>query len=78
MPAETRERLIRSFDVLRSKEEDRPLKSMATYRYKRRSIIMINEKRLLDEFLELVQIDSETKHEEKIVEVLKKNFRSLV
>ncbi|BBP90564.1 hypothetical protein BsIDN1_41820 [Bacillus safensis] len=26
MPAETRERLIRSFDVLRSKEEDRPLK----------------------------------------------------
>ena len=50
MPAETRERLIRSFDVLRSKEEDRPLKSMATCRYKRRSIIMINEKRLLDEF----------------------------
>lgn len=38
---------------------------------------MINEKRLLDEFLELVQIDSETKHEEKIVEVLKKNSRSL-
>ncbi|UYO34378.1 acyl-CoA carboxylase subunit beta [Bacillus zhangzhouensis] len=26
MPVETRERLIRSFDVLRSKEEDRPLK----------------------------------------------------
>lgn len=26
MPAETRERLIRSFDLLRSKEEDRPLK----------------------------------------------------
>ncbi|MCY7674619.1 acyl-CoA carboxylase subunit beta [Bacillus safensis] len=26
MPSETRERLIRSFDVLRSKEEDRPLK----------------------------------------------------
>ena len=25
-PAETRERLIRSFDLLRSKEEDRPLK----------------------------------------------------
>ncbi|MGG5832653.1 hypothetical protein ACQ4LK_20650, partial [Bacillus pumilus] len=36
---------------------------------------MINEKRLLDEFLELVQIDSETKHEEKIEGLLslKKN-----
>lgn len=38
---------------------------------------MINEKRLLDEFLELVQIDSETKHEEKIVEVLKEKFSQL-
>ncbi|MED4563381.1 tripeptidase T [Bacillus altitudinis] len=38
---------------------------------------MINEKRLLDEFLELVQIDSETKHEEKIVEVLKEKFTGL-
>ncbi|OLP64523.1 Peptidase T [Bacillus pumilus] len=38
---------------------------------------MINEKRILDEFLDLVQIDSETKHEEKIVEVLKEKFTQL-
>ncbi len=38
---------------------------------------MINEKRLLDEFLELVQIDSETKHEDKIAPILKQKFESL-
>ncbi|TLS36404.1 M20/M25/M40 family metallo-hydrolase [Pseudalkalibacillus caeni] len=38
---------------------------------------MINRERLTDEFLELVQIDSETKHEEKIAKVLKKKFSSL-
>jgi len=32
---------------------------------------LINQERLLDEFLELVQIDSETKHEAKINKVLK-------
>lgn len=34
---------------------------------------MINEERLLNEFLELVQIDSETKYEAQIAKVLKKN-----
>ncbi|WP_026582927.1 tripeptidase T [Bacillus sp. J33] len=38
---------------------------------------MINEERLLNEFLELVQIDSETKHEAQIAKVLKKKFRDL-
>lgn len=37
----------------------------------------VNEERLLNEFIELVQIDSETKHEEKIASVLKKKFTAL-
>jgi tripeptide aminopeptidase len=38
---------------------------------------MINEQRLLDEFLELVQIDSETKFETEIAKVLKQKFSDL-
>ncbi|WMV75211.1 tripeptidase T [Geobacillus thermodenitrificans] len=38
---------------------------------------MVNEKRLVDEFLELVQIDSETKHEGDIAKVLKQKFEAL-
>ena len=38
---------------------------------------MINKQRLLDEFLELVQIDSETKHETAISKVLKEKFTAL-
>ncbi|PLR84523.1 hypothetical protein CVD25_04810 [Bacillus canaveralius] len=38
---------------------------------------MINQERLLNEFLELVQIDSETKHETEIAKVLKQKFRDL-
>ncbi|MEK5426651.1 M20/M25/M40 family metallo-hydrolase [Cytobacillus sp. FSL R7-0680] len=38
---------------------------------------MINEERLLNEFLELVQIDSETKDEAQIAKVLKKKFRDI-
>ncbi|WAA10481.1 M20/M25/M40 family metallo-hydrolase [Fervidibacillus albus] len=38
---------------------------------------MINQQRLLREFLELVQIDSETKEEGKIATVLKEKFSSL-
>ncbi|MFC5732921.1 M20/M25/M40 family metallo-hydrolase [Cytobacillus gottheilii] len=38
---------------------------------------MINEERLLNEFLELVQIDSETKFETQIAKELKKKFRDL-
>ncbi|MBS4209670.1 M20/M25/M40 family metallo-hydrolase [Bacillus sp. FJAT-50079] len=38
---------------------------------------MINEQRLLDEFLELVQIDSETKNEANIAKVLKQKFEAL-
>jgi len=38
---------------------------------------MINKERLLNEFLELVQIDSETKDESKISGVLKKKFADL-
>ncbi|WP_339250445.1 M20/M25/M40 family metallo-hydrolase [Sporosarcina sp. FSL W8-0480] len=37
----------------------------------------MNEQRLLDEFFELVQIDSETKHEEVIVTVLKEKMEAL-
>jgi len=38
---------------------------------------MINEERLLNEFLELVQIDSETKYETEIAKVLKQKFTDL-
>lgn len=38
---------------------------------------MINEERLLNEFLELVQVDSETKHEAEIAKVLIKKFSEL-
>lgn len=38
---------------------------------------MINRDRLVKEFLELVQIDSETKHERKIADVLKEKFSTL-
>lgn len=38
---------------------------------------MINQERLLQEFMELVQIDSETKHEREICDVLKKKFLDL-
>ncbi|MFK2824292.1 M20/M25/M40 family metallo-hydrolase [Bacillus sp. B190/17] len=38
---------------------------------------MVNRERLLNEFLELVQIDSETKHEGKIASVLTKKFEEL-
>ncbi|WP_226526548.1 M20/M25/M40 family metallo-hydrolase [Metabacillus niabensis] len=38
---------------------------------------MINKQRLLDEFLELVQIDSETKFETEIAKVLKTKFTEL-
>lgn len=39
--------------------------------------IMINEQRIVDLFIELVQVDSETKHEEKIAVVLKEKFTAL-
>ncbi|MFB0841953.1 M20/M25/M40 family metallo-hydrolase [Paenibacillus oleatilyticus] len=38
---------------------------------------MIQQKRLVDEFIELVQIDSETKHEQEISRVLKAKFTEL-
>jgi tripeptide aminopeptidase len=40
-------------------------------------VIQINRERLLDEFLELVQIDSETKHEARINRVLQQKLRDL-
>lgn len=39
--------------------------------------LMINKERLLQEFMELVQIDSETKHEREICDVLTKKFSDL-
>lgn len=38
---------------------------------------MISEERIIQEFMELVQIDSETKHEEEISKVLKHKFSAL-
>ena len=38
---------------------------------------MVNQERLLNEFLELVQIDSETKYETEIAKVLKQKFTDL-
>ncbi|GGF08561.1 hypothetical protein GCM10010954_03790 [Halobacillus andaensis] len=40
-------------------------------------MVTINKQRLLDEFLELVQVDSETKEEAEIAEVLKDKFTQL-
>ncbi|WP_188206089.1 M20/M25/M40 family metallo-hydrolase [Alkalibacillus aidingensis] len=40
-------------------------------------MIKVNKQRLIDEFLELVQVDSETKHEGEIAEVLKEKFTKL-
>lgn len=40
-------------------------------------MVNVNEKRLVDEFLELVQVDSETKYEAEIAEVLKGKFTEL-
>ncbi|WP_249871935.1 M20/M25/M40 family metallo-hydrolase [Oceanobacillus saliphilus] len=37
----------------------------------------VNQKRLIEEFIELVKIDSETKFETEIAEVLKKKFKDL-
>ncbi|GAA0481765.1 tripeptidase T [Salinibacillus aidingensis] len=37
----------------------------------------VDQERILNEFLELVQIDSETKHEEEISNILKKKFSDL-
>ncbi|MRG86506.1 M20/M25/M40 family metallo-hydrolase [Salinibacillus xinjiangensis] len=37
----------------------------------------VNQERIVNEFLELVQIDSETKHEEKIAGILKQKFTDL-
>ncbi|MDQ0158557.1 M20/M25/M40 family metallo-hydrolase [Alkalibacillus salilacus] len=39
--------------------------------------MQINEQRLIDEFIELVRIDSETQHEAKIAEALKTKFTDL-
>lgn len=40
-------------------------------------MVKVNEQRLVNEFLELVQIDSETKYESEIAAVLKKKFTEL-
>ncbi|MFC7320807.1 M20/M25/M40 family metallo-hydrolase [Halobacillus campisalis] len=40
-------------------------------------MVAINKKRLLDEFIELVKVDSETKDEAKIAKILTKKFKSL-
>lgn len=39
--------------------------------------VMINEQRILEEFMELVKIDSETRYEREIADVLKQKFGSL-
>jgi tripeptide aminopeptidase len=39
--------------------------------------MIVNQQRLVDEFLELVQVDSETKNEAKIAALLKKKFKAL-
>ncbi|WP_100406846.1 tripeptidase T [Bacillus solitudinis] len=40
-------------------------------------MLKVNEQRLINEFLELVQIDSETKNESKIAPILKEKFSAL-
>ncbi|MNN91386.1 Peptidase T [compost metagenome] len=38
---------------------------------------MVNQQRLVEEFIALVQVDSETKHEAEIAKVLKERFTAL-
>src|SRR5690625_7245079 len=40
-------------------------------------MIKVNKDRLIEEFLELVQIDSETKYESEISSILKEKFKNL-
>src|SRR5699024_11336242 len=40
-------------------------------------MITVNKERLVNKFIELVQIDSETKHEQEISKVLKQKFSDL-
>ncbi|QTM99761.1 M20/M25/M40 family metallo-hydrolase [Sediminibacillus dalangtanensis] len=40
-------------------------------------MLEVNQERIVEEFLELVQVNSETEHEEEIVEVLRKKFTEL-
>ncbi|UOQ42617.1 M20/M25/M40 family metallo-hydrolase [Halobacillus salinarum] len=40
-------------------------------------MVNVNKERLIEEFMELVQVDSETKHEEKISKLLKNKFAEL-
>jgi tripeptide aminopeptidase len=44
---------------------------------RRGSDLMVNEQRLIDEFMELVKIDSETRYERKIADILTKKFEKL-
>ena len=73
----TRKKLIQTFDMLRAKKKSGRTKSMEIYRFKKWRETSMNKKRLLEEFLELVQIDSETKHEAEICKVLKEKFAAL-
>ncbi|MCY1025487.1 hypothetical protein OWI79_07220, partial [Mammaliicoccus sciuri] len=43
----------------------------------KRGTIMINEERLLNTFIELVKVDSESKNERKIADLLKQKFTDL-
>lgn len=50
---------------------------MEICRFRGEKITMINKDRLVEEFLQFVQIDSETKHEQEICKVLKEKFTGL-
>ena len=78
-PRETRIKLYQGLMMLKNKKEIDQRKNMATSHYNIGGLKMtqINEERLVKEFIELVQVDSETKNEGKIAEVLKEKFSKL-
>lgn len=79
-PRETRIKLIQALEMLHNKRKSVQQRNMVTYHcrlFLEGLHIMINEQRIVDLFIELVQVDSETKHEEKIAVVLKEKFTAL-
>ena len=75
-PRETRIKLIQALDMMRNKKETRPKKKHGNIPLIRRWNLL-NKERLLEEFFELVQIDSETKDEREIADVLKVKMEEL-
>lgn len=63
-------------NILVGNNDSREMKNTAKC-HNRKGLNTMNKHRLINEFMELVQVDSETRHEAKISEVLKEKFTAL-